>query len=251
MGSTAERRINTSCLLQKVLLLLWVTSCQSTVTEKQLLVDRTNRASHHFTQSITSLAFLLPGFGGFVLTQIITFYPQNLVLLRFWRRRIRVEFDQNPYWIQDNCPPGTGKTVKTDQVRRTTVFHWWCMRGRADSKLRTFVWLGSSKHVSFTARRVFQLCRCDHSTHTHTHRGPGPTSMCTHATKAATASTPAWPESLHLCCLASFWYLHPPSPTSPPAPLGSPPTSRLGLSSREPPPLSLAEYFSPWEMFLF
>lgn len=181
MGSTAERRINTSCLLQKVLLLLWVTSCQSMMTEKQLLVDRTNRASHHFTQSITSLAFLLPGFSGFVLTQNITFYPQNSVLLRFWMRRVRVEFDGNPYWIQDNCPPGTGKTVKTDQVRRTTVFHWWCMRGRADSKLRTFVRLVGSKHVSFTASEKSLSAVQMWPQHTHAHTPGGWAHIHVHA----------------------------------------------------------------------
>lgn len=88
------RKINTSCLLQKVLLLPWVTSCQSMMTEKQWLVGRISRASHHFMQSITSWALLLPGFSA-VLTQIITFSPQNVVLLRFWNRRLSLRFDES------------------------------------------------------------------------------------------------------------------------------------------------------------
>lgn len=47
--------------------------------------------------------------------------------------------------------------------------------GRADSKLKSFVWLISSKHESFPLwlRGVFQLWRCEHSRHVHTHWRPG------------------------------------------------------------------------------
>lgn len=211
MGSTAERKINASCLLQEVLLPPWVTSCQSMVTEKQWLVGRLSRALHHFMQSITSWALLLPGFSA-VLTQIITFPPQNVVLLRFWKRR---QIWWKPVRIQDNCSPGTGETAKTDQVRTFTSD----VRGRSRQQAQNRCTTDQQCH-SHSSWRVFQLCRCDHSWHRHWR--PGPTSTCSSPQKQVLPLLLHGQEassSVTLPPLGTF--THPLQPTEPCSPFHS------------------------------
>lgn len=49
------------------------------------------------------------------------FFPTEHSLVKVLKEKRKAEIWWKPVRIQDNCSPGTGETVKTDQVR--TVFH--------------------------------------------------------------------------------------------------------------------------------
>lgn len=132
--------------------------------------DREAMAGRQDKQSITSLHAINNQLG-FASSRFLCcadpnhyfFSPTEHSLVKVMKEKTMTEIWWQPVRIQDNCSPGTGETVKTDQVR--TIFHQWCLREEQIASSKP--WLMSSKQVSFP----LQLRRCEHSGLMHTHTG--------------------------------------------------------------------------------
>lgn len=92
--------------------------------------DREAVAGRQDKQSITSL-YAINNQLGFASSRFLCCADPNHYFSPTEHSFVKVLKEKTEVWwkpvrIQDNCSPGTGETLKTDQVR--TDFHSWCMR---------------------------------------------------------------------------------------------------------------------------